>query len=45
MQRKNVKKLQKIVQNKNGKESNFFMEILQTRELCGSKGDQYGVFP
>jgi hypothetical protein len=44
MQRKNLKKLQKIVWNLSGKEHKSFMEMLQREELGGSKGDQYEVF-
>jgi hypothetical protein len=44
MQRKNLKKLQKIVWNLSGKECKIFMEMLQREELGGSKGDQYEVF-
>jgi hypothetical protein len=41
---KNLKKLQKILQNLSGKERKRFMEMLQREKLGGSKGDQYEVF-
>jgi hypothetical protein len=44
MYRKNMKKLQKLVYDLNGKENIFFMKRFQGRELGGSKGDQYEVF-
>jgi hypothetical protein len=44
MQRKNLKKLDKIVCNLSAKECKIFMEMLQREELGGSKGNQHEVF-
>jgi hypothetical protein len=44
MQRKNLKKLNKIVRNLSAKKCKSFMEMLQREELGGSKGNQHEVF-
>jgi hypothetical protein len=40
----NLKKLDKIVRNLNGKKHKSFMEMLQRVELDGLKGDEYEFF-
>jgi hypothetical protein len=41
MQRKNLKKIDKIVCNMSVKERKSFMEMLQREETGGSKGNQH----
>jgi hypothetical protein len=44
MQRKNLKKLDKMVHNLSAEENKIFMEMLQKEELGRSKGNQHEVF-